>query len=827
MAMTENNLLRLQLFGMLALVFVLILALGGYFTLQQTRNFRADSEALEAAEQRKQEAMLESTLRTLRDQLDLLRRSSETVLKDDLRQQVEHAVQIAAAIHDREQGRRPAAEIRQLIVETLRPLRFFGGSGYFFIDDLAGNCVLLPINPEHEGTSLLDNRDADGRYIMRDLLAAVDNPQRSGYTRYRWYAPERPEEMAEKIAYAQVFEPLGWLIGTGEYLYKVEQQLQQQALQQLRATRIGDNGYIAVIDGSGQVLLSPSSPHAEGRHVSSLPAEEQAVIHSILATSRNGGGFTRYQWRSLGQPELVSKLSLVSNLEEWDWILVSGVYLDALESRLAERQRNLEEGLHADLRTTALALLLVMVLALALALGLSRWLGLRFSRYQQDIASGHARLRLLAETDPLTQLPNRANLSSRLEAAIERARQAGQLLAVLFIDLDRFKNINDSLGHAVGDELLVQVAQRLRQTLRASDTISRLGGDEFVILIEQLSHSEQVARVANKLLQACNGHYPLAEHELAITLSIGIALYPADGLDGDTLLKHADTAMYHAKASGRDNFQFFTSEMNTRVHQHLQLENALRQALARNELSLHYQPQYDLASGRLVGCEALLRWHNPLLGQVPPDRFIPVAEDSGLIVGLGAWALDEACRQVMAWHAAGLPLLPVAVNVSAVQFRHPGLVEAVQQALSRSGLPPRLLELELTESVLAENLEQVRDTLQRLKALGVRLAMDDFGTGYSSLSYLKHFKLDTLKIDRSFISDLPDSHDYAALTIAIIGMAHALGMTCIAEGIETAAQHDFLLSQGCSHGQGYRLSRPLGAEQLAALLASQTQPLGS
>jgi diguanylate cyclase (GGDEF)-like protein len=819
MAMNENNLLRLQLFGMLALVFALTLALGSYFTLQQSRNFREDSAALEAAELRQQEAMLESSLHTLHDQFDQLRRSSEEVLKRDIRQQVDHAVQIAEAIYRREHGRRPEREIRELIVETLRPLRFFGGSGYFFIDDLDGNCVLLPINPEREGSSLLDNQDVDGRYIMRDLLAAIDNPQRSGFTHYRWYAPGQPETMANKIAYARVFEPFGWLIGSGEYLYKVEQDLQRQALRQLRATRIGSNGYIAVIHRDGRVLLSPSNPAAEGRYVDELPTAEQAVIQRILETSRNGGGFTRYHWRPLSNPQLTSKLSLVSNLEEWGWILVSGVYLDDLQATLARRQRSLEEKLHADFQTTALALLLVVVLAFGLALGLSRWLAHRFAHYREDIAAGHERLRLQAQTDPLTQLPNRAHLLARLEEAVARARRDDLRLAVLFIDLDRFKNINDSLGHAIGDGLLIQVAQRLTAAVRASDTVSRLGGDEFVILLEGLSHAEQAAEVAQGLLQATSGHYSVAEHELAVTPSIGIAICPDDGCDVETLLKNADTAMYHAKSAGRNNYQFFTALMNTRVREHLELENRLRQALSRDELSLHYQPQYDLASGRLSGCEALLRWHNPVLGPVPPDKFIPVAEDSGLILPLGVWVLNEACRQAMAWQAAGLPALRVAVNVSAVQFRHGDLAEVVQRALTRSGLPAALLELELTESVLAENLEQVRATLQRLKALGVRLAMDDFGTGYSSLSYLKHFKLDTLKIDRSFVSDLPERSDYAALTSAIIGMAHSLGMSCIAEGIETAAQHDFLRCHGCSHGQGYHLSRPLPAQAFAELLA--------
>ncbi|MNZ65665.1 Phytochrome-like protein cph2 [compost metagenome] len=460
-----------------------------------------------------------------------------------------------------------------------------------------------------------------------------------------------------------------------------------------------------------------------------------------------------------------------------------------------------------------------MLLALGLALGLSRWLAHRFARYQQDIDAGQARLRAWAESDPLTQLPNRARLHARLAQAIGHAEQSGLQLALLFIDLDRFKNINDSLGHAVGDELLIQVARRLSGAVRASDTVSRLGGDEFVILLENLPHAEQAALVAKALLQATAGQYLVAGHELAVTPSIGIAVYPADGADAETLLKNADAAMYHAKAVGRNNFQFFTAAMNTRVSEHLDLENRLRQALERHELSLHYQPQYDLDSGRLSGCEALMRWHNPVLGQVPPDKFIPIAEDSGLILVLGEWALHEACRQAMAWQAQGLPALPVAVNVSAMQFRHADLADQVERALRDSGLPPRLLELELTESVLAENLEQVGATLARLKQLGVRLAMDDFGTGYSSLSYLKHFKLDTLKIDRSFVSDLPDFGDNAALAITIIGMARSLGMTCIAEGIEASAQEEFLRAHGCSRGQGYLFSRPLSAAAMTELLA--------
>jgi len=819
--MTEKTLLRLQFSGMLALVLILTLGLGAYFTLHQTRSYMEESAALESNILGEQHDRLSASLGALHDQLQQIRHSTEAVLKRDIARQVEQAVLIARTIHAREQGRRSEEEIRSLIIETLRPLRFYDGRGYFFIDDLAGNCVLLPTAPEHEGSSLLDNRDDTGHYIMRGLLEAADNPEGRGYSRYRWYDPQQPGVMSEKIAYVRLFEPFGWLIGTGEYLSSVEQDLQREALEQLRATRIGPDGYVAVIHRDGRVLLSPSNPDAEGRHYSELPEAEQAVIRTILEASAAGGGFARYEWHGREDRQLRPRLALVSNLEDWNWALVSSLPLDRLQLSLDARQERLETSMRSGLLTTGAALVLALLLALGFSLLINRWLARRFAQYHADIEASNDRLRVWAESDPLTQLPNRTLLRSRLDGAILDARREDCKLALLFIDLDRFKNINDSLGHAIGDNLLIEVARRLSGAVRSSDTVSRLGGDEFVVLIENLTQAEQAAQVAGNLLQATSGQYDIAGHELAITLSIGIALYPSDGSDSETLLKNADAAMYHAKALGRNNYQFFTAAMNARVREHLEVENRLRQALSRSELTLHYQPQFDLASGALVGCEALMRWYSPILGQVSPDKFIGVAEDSGLILQLGEWALFEACRQVMAWEEQGLPGLSVAVNVSAVQFRHADLPAQVQAALQQSGLPAERLELELTESVLAENREQVRITLDRLKQLGVRLAMDDFGTGYSSLSYLKHFKLDTLKIDRAFISDLPGCDDHAALAVAIIGMAEALGMTCIAEGIENEEQHAFLRRHGCAVGQGFLFSRPLSAPDMAALLATR------
>ncbi|MCB1960967.1 MAG: EAL domain-containing protein, partial [Rhodocyclaceae bacterium] len=420
---------------------------------------------------------------------------------------------------------------------------------------------------------------------------------------------------------------------------------------------------------------------------------------------------------------------------------------------------------------------------------------------------------------------NRVLLLDRMSAAIEAARRHNQFLAVLFIDLDRFKYINDSLGHAAGDCLLRNVAQRLGNMVRSCDTVSRLGGDEFVVLLTELDTAGRAAAVASKLLKALAAPYDIEDHELTVTPSIGITVFPDDGDNCDLLLKNADAAMYHAKENGRNGYQFFTHELNHRAQLRLNLENDMRRALSRHEFSLHYQPQFDLRSGALVGAEALLRWQHPEHGFIPPDRFIPIAEETGLIVPLGAWILRQACSTAQQWRDEGLPDIFMAVNISALQIRRGHLEATIFRTLGETGFPPTLLELELTESALMSHQAHVSATLKAIQSAGVALAIDDFGTGYSSLAYLKRFQLDKLKIDRSFIDDLPDDTDDAHLTRAIIGIGHNLDMQVIAEGVETRAQERFLSELGCDMGQGYLYAKPLPADDFRQLLINaSTQP---
>jgi len=443
-----------------------------------------------------------------------------------------------------------------------------------------------------------------------------------------------------------------------------------------------------------------------------------------------------------------------------------------------------------------------------------------------DVSAARAmalQMSYLAQHDSLTDLPNRILLNDRLSEAIALSARHRRKLAVLFLDLDRFKNINDSLGHIVGDSLLRSVGRRLFTCVRSSDTVSRLGGDEFVVLLWEVSHAQDAAITADKVLHALREPHQVSGHELHITGSIGIVTYPDDGEDADTLLKKADVAMYHAKDNGRDSYQFFKPEMNIRAMDRQSLEESLRHAIERCELSLHYQPKMNLVTGTIIGVEALIRWCHPQRGLVPPVQFIAIAEDSGLIVPIGRWVLREACRQARAWQIAGLPPMCMAINISAVELRTPGFVAGVRAILEETNLEPRNLELELTETALLEDSRSVAEVLKELKDIGVLLALDDFGTGYSSLSHLKRFPIDALKIDKSFVHDLTTGEDNGGIVSAVISLGKTLHMRVVAEGVETREQLAILQEYGCPQGQGFYFSRPVPAVKFGHLLKHGAQ----
>ena len=427
----------------------------------------------------------------------------------------------------------------------------------------------------------------------------------------------------------------------------------------------------------------------------------------------------------------------------------------------------------------------------------------------------------MANHDALTQLPNRTLLQDRIQQTLAHNSRHNQLAAVIFIDLDKFKVINDTLGHDVGDGLLLEAAARLVAGVRSDDTVARQGGDEFIILLSEISHPEDAGLIAQKLLDSLLQPFTIKGKELHISASIGIAIFPDDGSDMESLLKNSDIAMYHAKESGRNNYQFFSAKMNEQAAEKQTLISDLRRAVEHNELFLVYQPVVDMINGDMAGMEVLLRWQHPALGLISPAKFIPLAEESGLILPIGEWVLRSACEQLLEWQKQGYEVPRLAINLSATQFRQKSLADNIAVILRETGVEPRYIGLEITETMLVHNFEEVVDTLLKLSNMGLEISIDDFGTGYSSLSYLKRFPINKIKIDKSFVDNLATDPDDAAIVKAIIAMAGALQMKVVTEGVETKAQLDFLRQHGCEQYQGYVFSNPLPAAEIVAKLKRQ------
>jgi len=462
---------------------------------------------------------------------------------------------------------------------------------------------------------------------------------------------------------------------------------------------------------------------------------------------------------------------------------------------------------------------------LALLLPPFAWIGARIGvmrarimRANTELVNALGTIQDMATHDSLTGLHNRASMTDALEHAVSRARRGNESLALFFIDLDGFKSVNDTLGHATGDQLLREIAQRLRARVRQSDLVARLGGDEFVVMVETISDRHGLQLLASKLLAAIGEPMQLQGHEVTVTASIGIAVFPDDGSDVSTLLANADMAMYRAKALGHNRATEYSPDLGESVVERFEIEKGLREGLRNNEFHLYYQPKIEFSSGKLLGVEALIRWHHPNLGVLGPDRFIHVAESSNFIISLGKWVIEQACRQASAWQRAGLPHFSIAVNLSPNQLTDPSLAEHVSGALRASGVDPSMLEFEITETAVMKNMVEATALLESLRALGVRLAIDDFGTGYSSLAYLKELPVDVLKVDRAFVRHLPHNRDDLAITRAVIAMAHGLSMTVVAEGVEAQCQFDSLRDEGCDEFQGFYCRPAMESHDLEALL---------
>lgn len=464
---------------------------------------------------------------------------------------------------------------------------------------------------------------------------------------------------------------------------------------------------------------------------------------------------------------------------------------------------------------------------LALLLPAFAWIGARISAMRErvlranvELGDALATIQDMATHDSLTGLPNRASLADTLQHAITTAQRNKKSLAIFFIDVDNFKSINDTLGHPTGDQLLREIARRVRATIRESDLVARLGGDEFVVMVESVTDRAGLQQLAAKILAAISELTNLEGHELKVTASIGISMFPADGVDAPALLAHADMAMYRAKAQGRNRTSEYSADLGEHAVERFEIEKGMRDGMQKDEFHLYYQPKIEMSTGKMLGVEALIRWHHPTLGVLGPDRFIPIAESNNFIIPLGKWVIEQACRQLQIWQEAKLPRFSIAVNISANQLADPALVGLVAEALRVTNADPAMIELEITETAVMKNLDEAVVRLHALRALGVRLSIDDFGTGHSSLAYLKQLPVDILKVDRTFVKDLPHNRDDLAITRAVIAMAHGLAMKVVAEGVEEIQQFESLLDSGCDEFQGFLCRPAMQCQDLEALLRS-------
>jgi diguanylate cyclase (GGDEF)-like protein/PAS domain S-box-containing protein len=1060
----EQTIPRLQLIGTLLIVLTLTLALGAFFTWHGNEEHKASLERIGQGVAAQHQARLQSTIDAAADYLDFTRLRTETVLRKSLRDHVDMALQVAQAIHARESPRLPAQEVQRKITEALRPVRFYDGRGYYFIDDMHGQFILLPTAPQLEGRTVLDNQDDRGHYIMRGLIDAARKPEGEGYSSYRWYTPDNPKVMNDKLAYVRYFAPYDWLIGTGDYTYKWEELQKQEVIARLREYRFGESGYIGLMDQEGRSLLSPSDSSMEGKALGELAPVQRAASQLIFDKATHGGGMVRYQWHDAGSHTMVAKTAMVRQVQPWGWILIVATRDDESQQALQHELSLYDNLVHHSWERVLVALVLAMGLGLAASWAFSRWSRGLFASYHADMVeknrvlaetgelfravfdnaavgiaqvaldgrflqinesycqligytqqevlgqavtyqqisfpedlaadagnvqalqrgemenhrvekryrrkdgsvvwaslaihlvsdaerkplyfitavqditarkaadqrlqlaanvfayaregimittpdgtivevndaftriTGYGRdeaigqnprllksnihtasdyaamwdtllrdghwvgetwnrhksgrvfaelqtisavkdnkgelqyylslftditpmlehrqqLEHIAHYDALTDLPNRVLLADRLQQALTHSQRRRQSVAVLYLDLDGFKEVNDQYGHDRGDQLLVLLAKRLKETLRDGDTLSRIGGDEFVAVLVDVNSPKDCEPVLQRMLDAASGPLLIGGDTLQVSASIGVTLFPKDQSDADLLLRHADQAMYLAKQAGKNRYHWFDVQQDASMQSQRETIAELKAALATGEVELHYQPKVNLRTGQIVGAEGLIRWRHTQRGLLYPADFLPTVQDPEFAALLGEWVIDTALSQVERWRVLGLDVV-VSVNVDAQHLQQDDFVERLQGLFSHHpGVRPDRLQLEVLETSALDDMATVEQLMNACGEMGVGFALDDFGTGYSSLRYLKHLPAHTLKIDQGFVRDMLEDPNDLAIVEGVIGLARAFGREVIAEGVESAAHGERLLAMGCELVQGYGIARAMPAEQ--------------
>ncbi|BBB28060.1 cache domain-containing protein [Neptunomonas japonica] len=768
-----------------------------------------------------QKAVAKSQVNQVFQDIQFEKSQTKSTLKNDIKQRVHEAYAIAKNIYQQNKDK-PEAEVTQLITDSLRRISFNGGRGYFFIYKTNGINVMHPLLPQMEGTSKWDLKDIRGRYIVREMGELVKT---NGESFYHWWfvKPQNKNDEFEKIGFGKYFAPYDWFIGTGEYLIDVENDIKSRLLKRISNIRYGDNGYVFVIDYQGNYLSHfkkslVGTNNLDGRGANGFP-----FVRKIIQTAQQGGDYVQYigsVMPTTGQP--AKKISYVKGITDWNWAIGTGVYIKEVENYLLKREAIVRGQNKDELQKILLLSFLATLILIVVLVYLSRSISKRFERFQQHISSNidelqrtKDQLHHVAHHDALTQLPNRLLLKERITQGIERSKHSGTQFALMFVDLDDFKKINDLYGHSTGDELLQAVSHEFEHVLQAGDSIIRFGGDEFIFCFPELQDLRAAEKKVERIQSIFRNSFSIAGKVIHSSCSIGVTMYPDDGDDPEKLISKSDIVLYKSKARQKGGFLFFNTQINQQVHKDLQVESALRLALKNNEISVVYQPQILIQSGKIHGVEALVRWNSEQLGQISPVDFIGIAEDTGLIHEIGMFVLEQSLADISYFNTSQEHPIALSVNLSPRQLNAPQFVENLVTTVSQHDLDNQLITLEITESLLIEDLTYASPILQQLRDHGFNLSLDDFGTGYSSLSYLSNLPINEIKIDRSFVDKLLTSSESDNLVRAIIAIGESYRLTMVAEGVETAEQLAQLSNYHCHIAQGYYFDRPLSLTDLS------------
>ncbi len=765
--------------------------------------------------------MIKIQVEQLVQQISYERNSTEALLKKDIKDHIYQAHSIATSIYENNQHQ-SAQEIKTLITTALRNIRFNDGRGYFFIYSLEGQSILHPVLPQMEGTSKADFQDSRGNYIVRDLGTLA---KQHGESFYHWWfvKPEDKSQEFEKIGFGKYFAPYDWFIGTGEYLIDVENDIKQRLIKRISKINFGVNGYIFLLDYQGNVLSHFNKDFQDTNLLTNSDKQIVKVTQQLIAIAKRGEGYLEYLspiMPSTGKPG--DKISFVSGFPEWNWAIGTGFYKSETDKYLANRELTIAQENQSQLWTLLGLSFIVTIFFVSLSLILTKYLSRRFNLYEQRINDDFNELNKVklqsqyqALHDALTKLPNRMLLDEQISQGIKLSQKNNKNLAVMFVDLDDFKKTNDLHGHSVGDNLLEVLGEEFRKILNKSDSVARFGGDEFIFCFPNLSDKAAAQQKVAEIQQIFAQEFIIKGKSIYSSCSVGVAMYPSDGDVAEELISKADIVLYKSKSLQKGRSLFFNESINKQVKRDFLIESELRLALSGQEFSVVYQPQINVESGKIVGVEALIRWHNKVLGHVSPVEFIQIAEDIGIINDIGRFVIEKALQDILQFNLGNVYELELSLNISPKQLLEADFAEQMIEIIEKFAFKANLVTLEITENIFISDLNKVQPILNRLRDYGFKLSLDDFGTGYSSLSYLSNLPMNEIKIDRSFIDKLLISSQSELLVKSIITIGQFYNLTVVAEGVETKEQFERLKYYNCDLIQGYYFDRPLSIVKLS------------